>query len=76
MPFTYDVWNHQASSQILRTQMRVGPINLVVVARILRLHLLQRRLHDDGQTFEMLKDTAPRDFTSPLLVQADIGFRW
>jgi len=44
--------------------------------RILRLRPLQRRLHDDGQTFEMLKDTAPRDFTSPLLAQADIGFRW
>jgi AraC-like DNA-binding protein len=61
--------------QILRTQMRLGPANLVVVARVLRLHprTLQRRLREDDQTFEMLKDTARRELAGQLLAQADIG---
>lgn len=61
--------------QTLRTQMRLGPVNLVVVARVLRLHprTLQRRLQEDGQTFEILKDTARRELAGQLLAQADIG---
>ncbi len=61
--------------QVLRTQMRLGPVSLMIVARVLHLHprTLQRRLQEDGQTFEMLKDVARRELAGQLLAQANIG---
>ncbi|CAG2152756.1 HTH-type transcriptional regulator VirS [Cupriavidus yeoncheonensis] len=61
--------------QILRTQMRLGPVSLMVVAHLLHLHprTLQRRLQENGQTFEMLKDTVRRELAGQLLTQAEIG---
>lgn len=61
--------------QTLNSQMRLGPANLVTVASVLRLHprTLQRRLLSAGQTFEVLKDAARREFAIELLARDDLG---
>lgn len=62
-------------AQILRDQMHHGPVGLSAVARVLHLHprTLQRRLSDEGRTFESLKDEARRNLARDLLAQTEIG---